>query len=65
MAGGTRVVLPAPVGARSTTAFEVRRAATTCGRTLSIGKGTGIVDRVSEEGLYRVHNYTIYAIIGQ
>ena len=37
-AGGTRVVLPAPVGARNTTAPAVRNAASTSGKTSSMGK---------------------------
>src|SRR5262245_51830120 len=39
MAGGTRVVFPAPVGARNTTAPAERSFATSSGRTTSIGKG--------------------------
>src|SRR6516164_8833271 len=41
-AGGTRVVLPAPVGARSTTAPCRPSAASTSGSTASIGSGARV-----------------------
>jgi len=41
-AGGTRVVFPAPGGARSTAQGLCWSAATTCGRTSSIGSGRGV-----------------------
>src|SRR5207249_1355045 len=40
-AGGTRVVLPAPVGARSTTHGWRRSASSSSGRMGSIGRGVG------------------------
>ena len=43
IAGGTRVVFPAPVGARNTAQFPPRSAATICGKTSSIGSGASFM----------------------
>src|SRR5262249_33607623 len=49
-AGGTRVVLPAPVGARSTTHEFVRSVAINCGSTGSIGRGCIVAPLSPEAG---------------